>query len=343
MNGSCPAEDSSWQRSTGRCLGVLDDKGSPLTFRAHLNRIDSAVRGMADKVANSSTDYERLRLLFRRSASLPPLPCTALRLVEAIDSGEASAIQLERIIISDPPLAANVLALANVDLGNGNTTIRHAIMNLGQRAIRSSAMSFTIRNLVRSIGFGRELSQNGFFCHSLATAFISKYLLGRMFRTAPEVVTTWTADEVFASALLHDISKPLLAGVDLDALERTCLVARRNGAGIDETFITLYGASLRELGAEALKAWRLPEVFSLTQEHLDQPWRCPSEVDSLICIAHADYLATTVCNLPLEPWPVERAPLPEASMNFELSEQELQMLSEQVSAQVQLLEGVQAA
>src|SRR5687768_13347381 len=94
------------------------------------------------------TDFERLRLLFRRTSSLPQLPGTAMRLINQIDSGDASAKDLEKVIISDPGLAASFLRAAvaanTADRDSGISSIRQAIMHMGQRSVRSLAMSLAL-------------------------------------------------------------------------------------------------------------------------------------------------------------------------------------------------------
>ena len=98
---------------------------------------------------HSEADFERLELLFKRASSLPELPGSALRLIHAIDTGAASAIDLERIIASDPGLSANLLRISNsrepgMD-APGVSTIRAAIMRLGQRSVRTLAVSLILR------------------------------------------------------------------------------------------------------------------------------------------------------------------------------------------------------
>lgn len=288
-------------------------------------------------------EFERLKLIFKRASTLPPLPISALRLIHAIDTGEASAIDLERIIVSDPPLAASILTMANLEMGHGNTTIRHAIMNIGQRSIRASAMSLTVRNITKAISLEPHVGQESFANHSLAVALISRYLFARLHKTSSEVLTTWSADELFASALLHDVTKPLLANLAAPMFDRTCSMSRRSGIGIDEAFTQIYGATLRELGAEAFHTWTLPDVFCLTQTYLGEPWKCATEVDALLCIGHADYLANTRFDYALEKWPVKREPIPEASGCFNLSSDELEQLHEHVERQIHLVQTAQAA
>src|ERR1700685_2543874 len=121
----------------------------------------------------ADADFETLELIFRRTGSLPPLPSTAVQLVKLIDSGEASASTLERIIASDPALSAEFLRMASVAAAGGAprySTIRGAIMLLGQRTVRSLAMSLILRSMSFSKPKTRNFDSAQFSRHSLAVA-----------------------------------------------------------------------------------------------------------------------------------------------------------------------------
>lgn len=275
----------------------------------------------------SYEEFERLRILFRRSACLPPLPATATRLIFAIDTGEASAIELERIIVADPAVTATILSLTNDDEElEGTSTIRQAIMRLGQRAIRTLAVSLTIKAFVREVGSSENQLLGDFAKHSLAVGVAARYLFARTNRFKETVNTTWSADEVFAAGLLHDLAYPLLGLVAPEVVRRVAFYGERHRVSFSSAFSSTILGSLGELGAEAVTTWKLPELFVTTQTFLSQPWMCPTEFDALSCIVFADYLASTHLGLPLEPWPQDYDLMQEVECEFDLSDQEIEML-----------------
>src|SRR5436309_2216856 len=130
-------------------------------------------------VSMARSDYERLLLLFRRSHGLPQLPGIAIKLIEAVDSGDASSRDLERIISADPVLASRVLRLANTaTFGSSSgavSTMPMAIMRLGQRSVRALAVSLLMQNVTNGPkvppAFAQRLAN-----HSLFVAFLSRYI-----------------------------------------------------------------------------------------------------------------------------------------------------------------------
>src|SRR4051812_48313572 len=99
----------------------------------------------------SDSDFERLELLFRRSGSLPELPGTAMRLVNAIDTDEASVSDIERIIVADTALSSNILRISNTGVESIShqpvTTVKGAVLRLGQRSVRNLAVSLLIQQV----------------------------------------------------------------------------------------------------------------------------------------------------------------------------------------------------
>jgi HD-like signal output (HDOD) protein len=84
---------------------------------------------------------DRFLIGFKRSISLPALPHAASALVLVIDSGEASALDIERIIASDPALSTMLMRVAaGAYPGNPPSSLRMAILRVGQREIRSIAI-----------------------------------------------------------------------------------------------------------------------------------------------------------------------------------------------------------
>ncbi len=211
-----------------------------------------------------STDFQTLELLFRRTGCLPALPSTAIQLIKSIDSGEASASDLERIIASDPALSAEFLRMASVAAVGGvprYSTIRGAIMLLGQRTARSLAMSLILRHM----SFARQktpfFDPDRYSRHSLGSAMLARFLFARR-QMAGQIKTDWTADEVFAVGLLSSLGIGLVARVAPDAYDRCYQYARRAGVCVEEGFQVIFGKPSTSLTAMAVETWGLPTVFS---------------------------------------------------------------------------------
>src|SRR5687767_3200217 len=151
----------------------------------------------------------RLELLFKRAGSLPALPNTLICIVQTLDKGAHSAAELERLIVADPGLSAEFMRIAAVSANNagGNefTTIRGAIMLLGEDAVRSLATSLMMRQFMNRTSGIATFDKMRYARHCLGVALIAQYLFVRKQQTQ-SMESKWTPDEIFAAGLLSGLS-----------------------------------------------------------------------------------------------------------------------------------------
>ncbi len=263
--------------------------------------------------ATPTPDFDRLVAGFRSAEFLPNMPAAALNLCEAIDQGEASAAELERIVLGDPSITAGVLRAANSALYGGKTnqasTIKGAIMVLGQRAVRSVAVSVWVQSLVHAAKGSPNFEPRRFSEHSMFVGFLSKYLLSAAQKTRG-ARSAWSPDEMFAAGVLHDVGLGLLASVDPEVFDDVWDTAEEHGWSLNEGFKQLTGHSTSELSVAAATGWKLPPVFQTVLSGFEDPLAAPAEQDALACLHYADYLAMKSGHS-LCPWRIEVHIVPE--------------------------------
>jgi len=281
-------------------------------------------------------DFARLELLCRRVATLPVLPTNALQLIRTIDSGDASAAELERIIINDPSLSAEFLRLATTSqIGKQApqlSSIRAVIMRMGQRTVRALATSLLLRDLVRSEG-ASALDMKLFAKHSLAVGLIAKFLYGRR-KMMGEFQTKWTADEVFAAGLLSDLGYVLLARMLPDTYTRLAGFAEKSGNSLDDTFVAAFEKPASALGWAAAETWGLPEIFKTTLSHIHAPWECFEESTSLCCLNLASALARDY-GFGMETWATNTSVSPQVAFEISFPDEEQATLKQVVTTQIE--------
>lgn len=282
-------------------------------------------------------DYDGLCLVFRRSGALPQLPGSAVRLLEALDSGDASSRDLERIITVDAALTANLLRLANsaeTGLPAGVTTVRAAILRLGQRAVRSVAVSLTIQGLLSGEAAAGAFSPARYAKHSIAVGFMARYIFARR-RQRETFETSWSTDELFAAGLLHDIGHALLSRVapSVYAMIRTSAEAKQ--VSVSAEFREMYGRPLGSLGAEAAKTWGLPKLFVPAIQYTETPVEAEEELIPLYCIHYADQIVQQV-ELTIEPWPIAAEIDPMAQAEVGLPDEEIEGALGIIQAQTEM-------
>lgn len=259
------------------------------------------------EVSYPPVDFDALIGKFRSAESLPDLPASALHLCDAIDKGDANTNDLERIILADPAITAGVLRAANSALfggkSNNASTVKGAILLLGQKSVRSIAVSVWVQALVHQSKSTPKFNPARFAEHSMFVGFLSKYLLSTHTR-AGRCRSSWSPDELFAAGVLHDLGLGLLASIEPKLYERVLEHANANGQTFSGAFYDVTGHEIGVLGVAAAQAWKLPELFIQVLMGFSEPLLAENECDALCCLHYADYLANKT-GYALQEWRVE--------------------------------------
>ncbi len=289
-----------------------------------------------------NVDFTRLLLLIRRATNLIALPESAGQLIRAIDGGEASARDLERIIASDPSLATTVLRVA---VREGTTqvqqhpSLRMVIMQLGQKTVRSIAVSLAVKELLGTETGAKQFDPYRFARHALVVGFLARFIYARRQMIEP-FDSDWCADEMFSAGVLHDLGIGLLARVSPDTYSRVYYYAKRSNTSLSHAFHAIYGCYPCLLGATAAEAWELPDLFVRTQTCLYSPWENEEEYTAQCCLTYANHLSELLGEA-LVPWELDKHPIMEAIQEVGLDEAEVEgmkeLLLEQVSAYMEPL------
>lgn len=272
---------------------------------------------------NDTPSYGRIELLFKRSRALPPLPTSVPRLIRLIDTGEASAIDLDRIVSCDPALTADLLRTASLSAPSMSqiTTIRGAIMRLGQRSVRAMAVSLLLSDMFKKYNSVPGFDPAGLASHSLFVGYMARYLFARRHAIEP-FQSNWTADEVFAAGVMHDLPFGALAIVAPSAITRVAGFARRAQKSFGESFELVYERPLQELGAIACSTWGLPPMFETALRYFREPWEYEQELTAMYCLSYANFLAES-SGFVIENWQFLPSVFPEVKVEVGLEDEEI--------------------
>ena len=282
-------------------------------------------------------DFEGLKLVFRRSAALPQLPGSAHRLLDAIDSGAASATDLERIITCDAALTGNMLRLANsADSGlpGGITSVRGAILRMGHRAVRSMCVSLSVQNLLSKDEHSPSFDPARYAYHSVAVGFLARYIFARRMQKE-HFESKWLPEEFFAAGLVHDIGHALLARVAPGVHSAVSGSAEANRTSFNADFAKTYGGSIGELGALAATAWDLPQFFQSAIMFSENPLEAPDENTAIYCLNYANVLAARM-GATIEKWHFADEVDTMVESDVGLDEKEVESLLKIVASQTDL-------
>lgn len=222
----------------------------------------------------------KLEHVLKRIQALPPLPTSAMRVIDLTKNPATSVKELETVIGQDPALTAGILRQTNsayYGYARRISSLQEAIVMLGFQVIQGLAMAHAVAPLLKTELVGYQIDQDGLWKHSMLTAMAAKRLCQQ--RKIP------FGDVAFTAGLLHDIGKLVISiyvqEVGAFMLEKV-KAAKLPYVELEEKVI---GYNHATVGGLLAKTWNLPE--SLTE--IISLHHNPSQAQNypeLTCVVH---------------------------------------------------------
>jgi len=232
---------------------------------------------------------DRIQAFIRGAARLPVVPQVTIRLLNAVDSPDASAQELAGIIEADPALTLRLLKVANSSFYGQRAqvgSVRSAVVVLGSKTIRSLALAVWTQTLRAQARSPEEAALvEPVLGHGLAVGVLSGQLAERVNRSLGE--------DAFMAGLLHDIGRVALLFHLGGAYQATILgPAEREGFLLHEREQEVLGFDHRELGSALMTSWSLPPFLADVAERHHDAEIVPRDRFFVAATALADLLAT---------------------------------------------------
>lgn len=185
---------------------------------------------------------------------LPTLPQVALKINDVIDSPDATAKSIAKVISTDAALSARMLQVANSPLvrtASPAENVQAAITRMGINVVRNIVTSFMVNQLFHTKHDALKKRISVLWNHSAHVAAISHVLANRFTKLKP--------DDAMLAGLIHDIGKlPIIAKVE-DNPELA-----NDPASLDKLDERLHTV----LGKVIVQTWHFaPELVSAVAEH----------------------------------------------------------------------------
>ncbi|MCE9610998.1 MAG: HDOD domain-containing protein [Chthoniobacter sp.] len=162
------------------------------------------------------------------------------------------------LVSLDPALTAAILRLCNsvIFRGRGVSSLREAVLRIGNGVIAEKAMSITVGRLlaVRKTDYCPD--PNAVWRHSVQTALACRYLSSYC-----EGVR-WDPDLTFTAGLLHDIGKMVINSAPLADTTRILQLSEERHIERADAELEVLGADHAEIGGLILERWALPQEIS---------------------------------------------------------------------------------
>ncbi len=208
---------------------------------------------MSERLA---TQLEQIILgrIARDKLALATMPVIATRCIAALKDINISIKRLVGIIEQDPLLAARVVRLASSAAYGGGGPLKSleaAVARVGLAKLKTLLIEVSARQIFESRDARIAKATRGLWEHSLAVALIARDLSALAGRDGD-------MDAAYLCGLLHDVGKPIVASMLLEA-ERLTAAAERGAAWISsESWVSAVDSIHRQVGVALAQKWALP-------------------------------------------------------------------------------------
>jgi len=204
------------------------------------------------------TEPFTLEQILADAGDLAALPQVVMRVIEISSDSRASAGELERVIATDPVLAAKILTLANsayFGMPRRLSSLREAVVFLGFKSVRTLATAVTTFAVFMGKSDADALVRRAVWRHSLDTAQCARTLTTLL---PPSVHESFGGEEAFTAGLLHDIGKMALDHSRHDLYVALEAQATQEGARYSEVEARTLPLGHGLIGAALAQQWNLP-------------------------------------------------------------------------------------
>ena len=188
---------------------------------------------------------------------LPSLPAVAAKCLALTKKPEFSLREAAAIIEKDPILTAQLLRLVNsAALGTREPikSVLQTVTRLGVQKLRTFLLEASARKVFESKDHRIADACRGLWDHSLAVGLLARDVVTYSNGGDPDIG--------YLGGLLHDIGKPVVAAMLLEA-EKAVLGAKATATWIDGAqWVGVILRCHRAVGVKLAKKWELPEAVA---------------------------------------------------------------------------------
>jgi len=198
-----------------------------------------------------------VRRINENRLQLPSMPLVALKALDVLRDPNVTFAELARVIEQDPVIAARVLRVVNSAAyarRDPVTRLEQAVSQIGVKPMRILLVELAACQVFTSRSPGIRQMFQQIWDHCLAVACLSRDLATRL-------TTRVEPDVAYLAGLLHDIGKPIVAGLLLEAERK--LIEDLDIPWMTETlWKKTVAESHRGVGASVATTWNLPAAIA---------------------------------------------------------------------------------
>ena len=193
-----------------------------------------------------------LEIMIMTASDLPTIPVVATKVMRLIESENATAEELAKVVASDPAVAARVLKISNSSYYGCQRqiqTLSHAIVVLGFATLKSLIVAASVKQVYQPYGLTEKLLWEHSFGAGLAARMIAKET-----RMASE-------EEAFLGGLFHDIGKIIMNSMNSRQFQDVMQRCYNDGLSFEIAEQQVYSYTHSEVGGLVIKKWNFPDML----------------------------------------------------------------------------------
>jgi putative nucleotidyltransferase with HDIG domain len=215
------------------------------------------------------------------SLVIPTIPSVVSKAQELLREGEAAFKRAPELIEQEPFLAARALRLAGGSSANNGkrVTLADAMNRLGPRGVRQLLSEATSQKV--------HVSRDPEIATSLRKIWEHAVAVGTLARDVLALSGQPDSEAAYLAGLLHDVGKPVVASILLEAERQTTELYNRGWIPSAE-WIEVIGRTHRAVGLALAEKWQFPEqVVRCMQENIEYDNADRTSLANAVCFANA--------------------------------------------------------
>lgn len=201
-----------------------------------------------------------LETLIMTASDLPTIPVVATKVMQLIESENATADEIAKVVSSDPAVAARVLKISNSSFYGCQRqiqTLSHAIMVLGFSTLKSLVVAASVKQVYKPYG----LTEKMLWEHSFGAG-----LAARIIANESRIVNE---EEAFLGGLFHDIGKIIMNTMDSQKFQSVMQKCYNDEISFADAERQSYPFTHSEVGGLVIKKWNFPDILmnAVLQHH----------------------------------------------------------------------------
>jgi putative nucleotidyltransferase with HDIG domain len=215
---------------------------------------EAAAGGLTSAAMAAQMEKIVARRIEQDQLVVPPLAAVALKCLGLLKNPEFPFKEAAAIIEKDPVVTARLLRYVNSAATTAREPMKsvlNAVTRLGSQRLRTFLVEISAHRLFDSHDARITESCRGVWEHSLAVAGLA--------RDVAVLANCGDPETAYMSGLLHDVGKPIVAGLLLEA-ERIILTSKPGVAWLAaRDWVDVIQRVHRKVGVQVAERWELPQ------------------------------------------------------------------------------------